>query len=84
MILVVDDDPDFLLMAQRFLPPDAVMFASDGKHAVSLISLLGEDEFSLALVDLNLPVESGFELIPRLRKIISQSARDRDQRLLSE
>ena len=68
MILVVDDDPDFLILAERFLPPDKVMFASDARHAVALVTLLGEDEFSVALVDLNLPQESGFELIPRLRQ----------------
>ena len=67
MILVVDDDPDFLLLTERFLRMEEVMFASDAKHALSLLSSLGDEEFSVALVDLNLTGESGFELISKLK-----------------
>src|SRR4051794_36560752 len=59
MILLVDDDPDFLLRAEQFLPPEhQVMFATDAKHAMGLLSLLGACEFSVAVIDLNLPGEN--------------------------
>jgi CheY-like chemotaxis protein len=69
MILVVDDDPEFLQEAERFLPAtERLMFAASSRQAILLLKTLGEHEFSLALVDLNLPNENGFELISTLTK----------------
>ncbi len=70
MILVVDDDPDFLSRAEQILlfPEHPVMLAGDAKHAMGLLSLLGPEEFSAALIDLNMPGENGFELIVKLHK----------------
>ena len=70
MILVVDDDPVFLEQAKVQLAgvsKRGVFFAGDAKQALTLIDELGTD-FSLALIDLNLPGTSGFELMLEIRK----------------
>jgi CheY-like chemotaxis protein len=67
-ILVVDDDEllrDFysrVLTSQGYVP----ICASNGEEAISILE--GEDQpFDLALVDLLLPVKSGWELIEHIR-----------------
>jgi len=61
VILLVDDDVQLLEAAGRELDgQDSVLFAGDGAHAQSLLQAV---EFSVALVDLNLPDCNGFSLI---------------------
>lgn len=64
MILLVDDDAAFLRTAQRVLAQDAnILFASNGADALGLLKAI---HFSVALVDLDLPDCSGFELIEKI------------------
>jgi DNA-binding NtrC family response regulator len=64
MVLLVDDDPGFLRSAERYLHPDhGLLFASTARDARALMQTI---HFSVALVDLDLPDQSGFELIREL------------------
>jgi CheY-like chemotaxis protein len=68
MILIVDDDPRFLAEAENNLAPHrSILFAGNARHAIDLISVVGQD-LSVALVDLDLPGESGFDLISKLHR----------------
>src|SRR4051812_29034550 len=65
MILVIDDDPEFLQHAQVALAavsPHGVLFAETGKRALELLNKL-TDEITIALTDLHLPDINGFELV---------------------
>jgi CheY-like chemotaxis protein len=67
MILVVDDDPDFLESVGGALEPNrGVFLAHDATHAMELIASL--QGFSVALVDLDLPGTDGFALIRNLHE----------------
>src|ERR1041384_1226921 len=67
MILGVDDDPAFVEQAFTNLPrTDRVYFASDANHAAGV--LRSGVELAVALVDLDLPGTSGFDLIHRMRQ----------------
>jgi CheY-like chemotaxis protein len=70
MILVVDDDLAFFQKAQAVLADSAdsgMLFAQDAAQAMKLLGSLG-DEFSVALIDLDLPGMNGFDLIDQMRK----------------
>ena len=65
MTLIVDDDPVFLQHAKAILNLDKGMFfAKNGREAISFIKFI---DFSLAMVDLELPGENGFDLIREIR-----------------
>ena len=67
MLLLIDDDPRFLEEAERVLDGmEDVLFARDGDHALFLMDNLGA-EFSVVLIDLNLPGQDGFSLIHAMR-----------------
>jgi DNA-binding response OmpR family regulator len=67
MILLVDDDPDFLALAHSALAQhELVYFARTVAQAIILLGYVG-GEIDLALVDLDLRRESGFELIREIR-----------------
>jgi CheY-like chemotaxis protein len=70
MILVVDDDQTFLQKAQAVFSKTAMsdlIFAKDAVQAMRLLNALSED-FTVALIDLDLPGTSGFDLISEVRK----------------
>ena len=68
MLLVVDDDPRFLDDVQRLAPMSrGVFFARNANHAWDLIRTVGAD-FTIALVDLDLPGKDGFSLIRELHE----------------
>lgn len=69
MLLIVDDDPAFLLNAQELLDDGArgIYFAGSAEHAKELIGTVGAG-FSVALVDLDLPGQDGFSLIREMRQ----------------
>ena len=70
MILVVDNDGAFLEQAQEILNRIRQVFlASDADRAFELARELG---FSVALIDLDLPGEDGFELIRKLRDMVPE------------
>lgn len=85
-ILIVDDLPENLLALQALLHDDQLMLhpATSGEAA---LSLLLEHEFALALLDVQMPGMSGFELAELIRgssrtrhlPIVFVSAADRDQ-----
>jgi CheY-like chemotaxis protein len=67
MILVVDDDPEFLEKVGTSLEPcRGVLFAPDATRAMELVSSL--QGLSVALVDLDLPGTDGFTLIRTLHE----------------
>lgn len=67
-ILVVDDDPDILKMAEAVLGASGhtVFTAED---AVRGMEWLNHIEFDLLLSDVNMPVYSGFEFVTTVRNI---------------
>jgi CheY-like chemotaxis protein len=68
MLLIVDDDPRFLQQAERSLDVGrGVYFAREAAQAKELILTVGR-EFSLALIDLDLPGQDGFSLISELHR----------------
>lgn len=85
-LLIVDDLPENLLALQALLHDDHLMLhtATTGEAA---LSLLLEHEFALALLDVQMPGMSGFELAELIRgssrtrhlPIVFVSAADRDQ-----
>ena len=69
--MIVDDDRDFLAKAGLMLRGHKLHFASDAGHATKLLSELGT-EVGVALVDLDLPSVSGFDLIHAIRQFDAQ------------
>ena len=66
MLLLVDDDPEFLEAAERVFMPHRVLFARDADQASMLMGTVGQ-EVSVILVDLDLPGKDGFAFIHELR-----------------
>lgn len=66
-ILVVDDDPDILKLADQVLTANdhTVIVAEDAMRA---LDWLNQIHFDLLLSDANMPLYSGFELIQTVRK----------------
>ena len=65
MILIVDDDPEFLEEVQVALAPiraHGILFAETGSRAMDLIQRLST-EIAVVLIDLSLPDVNGFDLI---------------------
>jgi CheY-like chemotaxis protein len=73
-ILLVDDSPDFLKVASRFLrllPGLSVAGVADGGYAaLTQAAALKPD---LVLIDLNMDDLSGLEAIPRLRALLPEA-----------
>jgi CheY-like chemotaxis protein len=66
-VLIVDDDPAAVEMMAAFLPSPAyaVVRSYDGSHAIDLAQRLRPD---LILLDLSMPVLSGFDVIEALQR----------------
>lgn len=68
MLMVVDDDPQFMAKVQEIVEPgDRVFFARNAAHAKELMGTVGTS-FSLVLIDLDIPGQDGFSLIEEMRK----------------
>lgn len=65
-ILVVDDDPDILKIADRILA-HAGHEVKVAENALSALDLLTQTEFDLLISDANMPRYSGFELVQTIR-----------------
>jgi len=65
-ILVVDDDPILREFASVYLttPMSTVALAADASTA---LELLGQEQFDIALVDIDMPGMNGFELVECIR-----------------
>ena len=66
LIIVVDDDPSVRDLAGRYLstPMVEVVTASDGSAALDLML---QREFDIVLIDLEMPIMDGFQLVGRMR-----------------
>lgn len=66
LILVVDDDPDIRTLVHMVLEEEGydVMAAGDGREALTRVQ---QRQPALILLDLNMPVMSGWELHEELR-----------------
>ena len=64
-ILLVDDDPGVRRMLQRVLEEEdyAVVIAANGSEALESVRITAPD---LVLLDLNLPVQNGWEILQQL------------------
>ena len=62
MLLIVDDDPAVLEQAKVLDSGRGVFFAANAEQAKSLMGTVGA-EFSVVMVDLDLPGQDGFSLI---------------------
>ena len=67
MILLIDDDPEFQYSAQQVPGFQPMVAASGITQAAKLMLNLGK-EMTLALVDLDLAGESGFQAIQNLKR----------------
>lgn len=65
-ILIVDDDPDILIVIRRLLETDGHegVMAEDGMKALELIKL---DSFDLVISDLRMPSMDGIALLREIR-----------------
>jgi DNA-binding NtrC family response regulator len=67
MLLIVDDDPNFLEQAMQVLNSGrGVFIARDAQQAKELMGSVGA-AFSLVLIDLDMPGQDGFSLIREMR-----------------
>lgn len=67
-VLIVDDEPDMLLLLKRTLAPDLkcrVETAGSGKEAMGLLS---KDRFDLVLADIKMPEMDGLELLELIKR----------------
>src|SRR5947209_3946761 len=72
VILIVDDDLAFTAAAKAmFSSGDQLQFAADFQHATDMLVRIGSSKIALALVDLDLPQVSGFDLIHRIHLLDS-------------
>ena len=70
MILVVDNDPVVLDQAQRILNRERQVFLAP--NVTRALDLAGNLGFSVALVDVDLPAGTGFDLIRTLRRSVPE------------
>lgn len=65
-ILVVDDDPDLLLMLAKMLARIGVT-AKTAATAADCLTLLDDEHFDLLVLDLMLPDADGFDILRKVR-----------------
>jgi two-component system, OmpR family, response regulator len=65
-ILLVEDDPEISALVARFLRNEGYVVAAVG-NGRAMDAAMAEQKFDVALLDLMLPQESGFDLCRRLR-----------------
>ena len=65
-ILVVDDDPIMLAMAETWLSNDGNIVGT-ARDGVEAMDALGDQRFDLVLLDLEMPVMNGFDVLSELR-----------------
>jgi two-component system, NtrC family, response regulator HydG len=68
-ILFVDDEQQFLLSAELTLTANGMNNIKTLNDSRDVLPLLGKEEFSLIVLDMNMPHISGLELIPRIVEI---------------
>ena len=66
LILVVDDDPIMIAMAEAWLSKDGNIVGS-ASNGVEAMDALSSHRFDLILLDLEMPVMNGFDVLSELR-----------------
>jgi DNA-binding NtrC family response regulator len=69
-ILVVDDEPDLLLLLKRSLEPELNCRVDTTASAYTAISMLSQNAYDLLLADIKMPVMNGLELLAIVKKDI--------------
>jgi CheY-like chemotaxis protein len=64
--LIVDDNPEFLQVATRLLTSEGIEVVGVASSSVDAVRSWRELRPDVALVDIKLGEESGFDLVPRL------------------
>ncbi len=65
-VLLVDDEQQFLLSAELTLTASGINNIRTLSDSRGVLSLLEKEEFSLIVLDVNMPYITGLELIPRI------------------
>jgi YesN/AraC family two-component response regulator len=66
-ILIVDDDPDLRSELRDFLEDYEIVEASDGREALKILDRA--NEIGLVILDVNMPVLSGTDVLREIKKI---------------
>jgi DNA-binding NtrC family response regulator len=67
-ILLVDDEEHFLLSAELTLSSNGIKNIETCKDSSAVVDLLEKKEYSLVVLDINMPHLSGFDLLPAIVK----------------
>jgi len=73
-VLIVDDDPDTLLMLGKTLERYGARTAAC-ETAAEALELLARDDFDVLVSDIGMPVEDGYTLVRRLRAMEAEGGR---------
>jgi signal transduction histidine kinase/DNA-binding response OmpR family regulator len=65
-ILVIDDEPQVAEMFERIISREGYACSTAG-NAIDALAILGQLDYDIAIVDINLPDMSGIELLSRIR-----------------
>lgn len=71
-ILIVDDEPTNILLLERILQRAGYTRVRSTKNPCQVLELFLEEEPDLILLDLMMPVMSGFDVMDQLRPLISE------------
>jgi len=65
-ILLIDDEEHFLLSAELTLSSNGIKNTRTCKDSSAVMDLLSEEEYSLVVLDINMPHLSGLDLLPAI------------------
>ncbi len=65
-ILLVDDEQAFLFSAENVLISNGITNVKSVSDSTTVMNLLAHEEFSVIVLDINMPVISGMDLLPQI------------------
>ncbi len=65
-ILLIDDEPAFLFSAENVLVANGLTNVKTLNDSTKVMELLSTDEYSIIVLDMNMPIITGKELLPRI------------------
>lgn len=65
-ILLIDDEQAFLFSAENVLVSNGITNVKTVSDSTSVMDLLAHEEFSVIVLDINMPIISGMELLPQI------------------
>ena len=68
-ILIVDDEPDMLVLLSRIIREETAHQVTTESNPAKALELFGEGHFDLVVLDLKMPKMSGLELLRQVKKI---------------